>query len=251
MTPTFDPAFPPLEGDDASTHGHRQMIGALGMLLPPALIVIAWWRPTTGLERVRFLDSMSAYYYSGAVATFCGVLAALAVFMLTYRGFRDSQGNISRLDQNLAWFAGIAAALVALFPTTPPAGAATPLWWREIVGDAHGFAAAGLFIAFAVFSLVLFPKKGKSSSKWKGVRNVIHRVCGVMIVVCIIWAAVAIRYEKSILLPEALALEFFGISWLTKGRALYTAAKVSQRALHFAKHPSDLLASMKHTLVGE
>jgi hypothetical protein len=83
-TPPAHPAYRP---DDLSDHAHRQLIGYIGLVLPIILIIIAVDRD--GAEKWRELDSISAYYYTGAVAAFVGMLVALALFLFTYRGYRN------------------------------------------------------------------------------------------------------------------------------------------------------------------
>src|SRR6266545_2173362 len=41
--------------------------------------------------------------------------------------------------------------------------------------------------------------------------------------------------------PEAVALEFFAVSWLVKGRADRTAAAAGRRTLHYGRHPGQLV----------
>src|SRR5215212_3999587 len=76
--------------DDLSDNAHRQLIGYIGLFLPVVLIALAMQRD--GLERWRNLESISAYYYTGAVTAFVGMLVALALFLFTYRGY-DNKYN--------------------------------------------------------------------------------------------------------------------------------------------------------------
>ncbi len=62
--------------DDLSGHAHRQLIGYIGLVLPILLIVIALRRD--GVKLWRSLESISAYYYTGAVAAFVGMLEAVS-----------------------------------------------------------------------------------------------------------------------------------------------------------------------------
>lgn len=226
---TVQPYFPPGEPDDRSTHAHRQLIGALGLVLSPLLWVVAAWRPTPGLEPWRPLRSVSAYYHTGAVAVFVGVLAALAVFLFTYRGYANVWG---RRDRIAAAVAGGAAVLVAFFPTKAPAGVLPPAWWAPWMATAHYIAAAVLFGAFIFFALFLFPKTGLEGTlpRDKRIRNRVYRTCGGVMTACIAWATAAALTERAIFWPEALALEFFAASWLVKGRADRTAVLVLRRA---------------------
>lgn len=221
--------FPPGEPDDRSSHAHRQLIGALGLVLAPLLWLVAAWRPTPGLEAWRPLRSVSTYYHTGAVAVFVGVLAALAVFLFTYRGYANVWG---RRDRVAAIVAGTAAVLVAFFPTKAPAGVSAPSWWAPWMGTAHYVGAAVLFAAFIFFALLLFPKSGVEGTlpRDKRVRNGVYRACGGVMTACIAWATAAAIADRPIFWPETLALEFFAASWLVKGRADRTAVAVLRRA---------------------
>ena len=62
--------------------------------------------------------------------------------------------------------------------------------------------------------------------------------------VCIVWAGVARFVGSPIFLPEALALEFFAFSWLTKGRAGWTLHRV-------LRHPGQAIAKLHHAIHGD
>lgn len=232
----LEPLVPAREKDDRSTLGRRQFIGHLGLWLPVLLLNIDRWRPTAGLERGKLLSSVSAYYYTGGVAAFVGTLITLAVFLLTYRGYDNKYGRCDRVASRIA---GAAAAAVAFFPTGAPGNLAAPSWWTPLSGKIHFFSAGVLFTAFIVFSVFLFPKskagKGERLPWCKRARNGIHVFCGVAMLACIIWVGIAHSRGATIFWPEALALEFFAISWLVKGRADRTVAAAGKRALHYVR----------------
>ncbi len=50
-------------------------------------------------------------------------------------------------------------------------------------------------------------------------RNGFYRFCGIAMILCMVWVGVAMHFESSIFWAEALALEFFALSWLMKGHA--------------------------------
>src|SRR5690606_26152835 len=104
----------PRREDDLSGHGHRRLIGIFGLLLPLLLWLTAGSRPTPAVEAWELLDSISAYYYTGAVAIFVGILVALSLLLVTYRGYANDRGW---LDRGVAITAGVAAFGVAFFPT--------------------------------------------------------------------------------------------------------------------------------------
>ncbi|HKS07668.1 MAG TPA: hypothetical protein VJR92_15305 [Gemmatimonadaceae bacterium] len=223
--------------DDASGHLHRKFIGAAGALLPLLIIILAARRPTDGLTPGEVLGSISAYYYSGAIVVFVGTLAALSAFMLTYKGYGNDWYT---LDRRTAILAGVAAAIVALNPATPPVESLTPDWWTTWHGKTHYLAAATLFSCFAFYCLVLFTKTGKGATPTpdKTRRNALYVFCGVGIIACMAWALWSGWKKQSIFLPEAIALELFALSWLVKGRIDYNI-------LHPVQSVKDVLNAVK------
>src|SRR5262249_52105532 len=104
--------FPDRKADDLSSHAHRQLIGGVGLVLPVLLWLIVGLRPT-GEHPWKLLGSISAYYYTGAVSAFAGMLIALALFLFSYRGYNNEYHLRDRVASGIA---GCAAVLVALFP---------------------------------------------------------------------------------------------------------------------------------------
>lgn len=196
---------------------HRRLIGFLGLLLPFLLYLLAGVRRTEGLEPWALLDSVSSYYYTGAVAVFTGVLLALSLFLFSYRGYRGAVA-----DRVLGFIGGTAAVLVALFPTGAPGSLSEPEWWSPVAGKVHYVAAVVLFISFILFSLWLFRKTdaaGRAArSPGKKARDAVCLWCGVVMVVSVAWAGSAIFTGADILIPEVIALWAFAISWLAKGK---------------------------------
>jgi hypothetical protein len=205
--------------DDLSDNAHRQLIGYIGFVLPFLLILIAVIRD--GIERWRSLDSISAYYYTGAVAAFVGMLVALALFLFTYRGYHN---KYNRADRWAAKAAAGAALVVAFFPTAAPVGVSALPWWTPTTGVVHHAAAVVLFTMFALFALWLFrlTAEGEQPMADKRRRNKIYLFCGIVIVVCIAWAGFNGLKGRPIFWPESIALIAFALSWLVKGYALRT-----------------------------
>jgi hypothetical protein len=183
-----------------------------------------------GMERWRSLDSISAYYYTGAVAAFVGMLVTIALFLFTYRGYKN---KYHWADRAAAITAGVAALGVAFFPTKAPAGVPALLWWSERIGKLHYLSAVVLFTMFAVFALWLFRinPSGKQAPDDKRWRNIVYLVCGIVIVASIIWAGIARLKGRPIFLPESVALVAFAVSWLVKGYALRTIADTARSLL--------------------
>lgn len=215
--------LPRRHGDDISGHAHRQAIGYAGLILPLALIVVAEARPMQHLELQLWppLGSISAYYYTGAVSIFAGLLVALSLLLLTYQGYENPAGG---LDRWMARIGGFAALGVAFWPTRAPTEVLKPDWWQDWMSWAHYGSAAVLFTTFVVFALVLFRKTDPETrpDQKKMRRNRLYLACGAVMVGSMAWIGISGFLESSIFLPEAIALWAFALSWLIKGRAAYT-----------------------------
>jgi hypothetical protein len=218
----------PSRPDDLSDNAHRQLIGYIGLVLPALLILIAVVRD--GIERWRNLESISAYYYTGAVAAFVGMLVALALFLFTYRGYKN---KYNRADRWVAKVAAGAALVIAFFPTAAPVGLPALSWWTPTTGVLHHVAAIVLFAMFAVFAFWLFrlTADGEQPAADKRRRNNVYLVCGIAIVGCIGWAGFNGVNGRPIFLPESIALIAFAVSWLVKGYAHRTIAGAARSLL--------------------
>ena len=156
--PPFEPLFHARRDDDLSSHRHRVVIGALGAALPLLVWLISWLRPAHP-ALTEPLSSISAYYYSGAVAVFTGILAGLAIYFFTYSGYDNAHHWKDRIT---AVIAGIAAIGVACFPTIAPSPPLELPWWHPYLGTIHFYCATALFGGFIVFALFLFPTSRRS-----------------------------------------------------------------------------------------
>ena len=195
---------------------YRMAIGVLGVTLPPLLVIA---HAAQGLQ-----NSISAYYYTTGRDWFVGILWVIGVFLFFYRYKPQQPGQAkSRLrliqsgsaDTYLGKIAGIAAVLVALFPTEPPAGLSQP----PIIGKAHGAAALALFASLSLFPLLLF---SQSRSKVR-----LYKWCGWLMVlflgliVAYVLAPEDVREYfaawRPMLVLEWLFIWAFGVSWFAKG----------------------------------
>jgi heme/copper-type cytochrome/quinol oxidase subunit 2 len=213
------PEAPPSDSPDVlSLKAHRLVIGTLGFLMPALIFVLAGARPTPGLPRWEPQWSISAYYYTGAIGVFVGVLFALSLFLFTYQGYKGVKA-----DRVVGFVGGLAALFVGLFPTAAPAGLSPPPWWGDSTAVVHYVAAVVLFISFIVFALWLFRRSDKPTRRerdWdKNVRDDICLVCGLIMSGCVVWAAIAKRAVRPIFVPESIAIMAFATSWLAKGEA--------------------------------
>lgn len=191
----------------------RRAVGLIGIALPFVLALGEFLFDDWGLR-----GSVSNYYYSSMGDVFVGSLCAIAVFLMSYRGYErrdDFAGNL----------ACIFALGVALFPTEPEAGATAR---QNLVGALHLVFAAGLLLTLAYFSLALFRLTSPHPTPQKLQRNKVYTVCGYTILACVaLCAVVKLLPGNALLLKfspvfwlEAVAVVAFGVSWLTKGEAI-------------------------------
>lgn len=202
---------------DLSQQAHRRIIGVLGFLLPILLYLVAGLRPNAPLPRWTFLDSVSAYYYTGAVGIFVGVLFALSLFLFTYPGYEHVLA-----DRVVGCVGGAAALGVALCPTTAPKGLSPLPWWNSGLRTVHYVSAIILFLSFILFAVWLFRKSNVPKQKQpldKQRRDRVCLWCGVVMIGSVIWAASSLITDAPIFIPEASAIVAFAISWLVKGEA--------------------------------
>jgi hypothetical protein len=193
----------------------RRAVGIIGTALPFVLVVGEWLLNGWGIQ-----PSISAYYYTSMRDVFVGSLCAIGVFLLSYRGYE-------RADDVAGDIACVFAVGVAMFPTSPPAGATGT---QSAVGVIHLMFASAFFLTLAYFSLVLFRKTNpaKQMSERKKERNVVYTVCGYTILACIGLIIVDVVFLRDLVLQaidpvfwlESAAVIAFGVSWLTKGETI-------------------------------
>ncbi len=207
---------PPLTANDTLVLSYlslRKAVGMIGMALPFVLAIGNLLVAGPGLR-----GSMSSYYYTAMGDVFVGSLCAIAVFLMSYRGYEhrdDRAGNI----------ACISALGVALFPTTPEVGA---LPRDHLVGTLHLVFAACFLLTLAYFSLALFRLMAPNPTPEKLQRNKVYTACGYTILACVaLCAVVKLLPGNALLLKfsplfwlEAVAVFAFGVSWLTKGEVI-------------------------------
>jgi len=187
----------------------RKIVGFIGVALPFALAIGAG----QGLQR-----TISNYYYTDMRNLFVGSLCAMGVFLISTKGY-------DRRDRIAGALSGIFAFVVALLPTSPD----KPTLRQCVIGTLHLTSAALLFLTFAYFSLTLFTKTDQAQpTPQKRQRNRVYRVCGSLILVAILLIAIVklanvppgIARLEPIFWLESLAVEAFGVAWLTKGETI-------------------------------
>ncbi len=229
------PEYRATNDDDLSSTRHRRILGFIGLFLPIVLPAVDHLRRDGYTSSHTVLNSISAYFHTGANPIFVAGVAGIAIGLLSYRGYRGTNGQIDRL---LAVCGGLAAVGVALFPTECD-NCPSPAWWSSWMAIVHTLCAIVLFACFAVFATFRFtitnslhapthPTPGLRKTD----RIAVYRVCGILIVCCMAWCVAASMNDQSIYIPESLALIFFAISWLVKGQADVFALRLSYYTTH-------------------
>lgn len=131
-----------------------------------------------------------------------------------------------RWDKFAGYFACLFAIGVAFFPTTPPNSTGR----TELIGYLHYSFAALLFLTFAIFCLCLFTKTDltRTPTPQKLKRNWVYRICGSIILICIVLIFIVKRAAFGGLVApyspvfwlESIAVITFGVAWLTKGEMI-------------------------------
>ncbi|TAE34849.1 MAG: hypothetical protein EAZ91_00070 [Cytophagales bacterium] len=219
----------------------RNLIGLCGMLLPLILAAITSRSGSDALVE----PSLSDYYYTNTGEIFVVILSMLAVFLFTYQGYGR--------EKVWSFIAGLGAMGVAFFPTEAPFSARTafsihtprrgdqiPQFFGLI--EWHFVFAALFFIAAAIVAIVYFPrlKPGESETRddgklsQKGIRNRVYRISGWVMLACVVGIALYFGIRSSeqpfkgfpvIFVLETIAVEAFGIAWITKGQTLWPDGK--------------------------
>jgi hypothetical protein len=208
----------------------RKAIGLMGMSLPFVLVLLS----LIPFFKTNVQQSISYYYYTNLREIFVGVLCAVSLFLIRYRGFYNPV--FWKNDNKMTNLAGIMALGVALVPTNP-AECCEKIYTlipvcAKFIGWFHYFFAASFFLILAIISIVIFTIGQNHDPGLKpGLfnENNIYRICGYVIILCVILIPICDvlnLFRSSTLILEALALIAFGISWLIKGRVFGDKGKV-------------------------
>ncbi|AWH92884.1 hypothetical protein [Dietzia lutea] len=184
----------------------RILIAGGALVLPPALVVWALVDP-----RVEMMDSLSAFYYTPARSLFVGILVAIGVALVAYRGYTRGENLLLNL-------AGVLAVVVALFPTADPAMPGAAPTASSVI---HAVAAVAFFV-LASLSIFFYGQETLDSVRDPRVGRryrVAYRVLVVLVLVFPVLALVVAWLVESwavLFAVEAAALYAFAAFWLVK-----------------------------------
>ncbi|MFY0625627.1 MAG: hypothetical protein JXR07_05000 [Reichenbachiella sp.] len=206
----------------------RKLIGASGMLLPFIVWVGAW----------EILPSISDYYYTYMGIAFVTILMWCGAFLIAYRGYKETSWIT---DNGITTIGGILIMLTVIFPTPYDGGADCPtaicfngVNWPGYIHFGSASLFFGLMGALIYFNFTLPRHEDKSSYKSPGKisRNKLYRSCawGMWVTLALTFIGYLLReksqdygiyFKYSVFIGELIILQFFGIAWLVKGKALY------------------------------
>ena len=192
----------------------RNLAGFLGMILPwISLIGAIIVSNTTGVPAEFWPTlSISATYYICPALT--GILTAASVVLMCYDGYNLRDNFITTIS-------GIFGIMIVLFPCACTVSGEMVGFFQlpvAISNTIHCASACAFFILLSINSLFLFTIGEKEPTKQKKIRNIIYRVCGIGMICALILMVLPVSFFAKTFVVEAIALTFFGISWLVKGQ---------------------------------
>ena len=192
----------------------RNLAGFLGMILPwISLIGAIIISNTTGVPAEFWPTlSISATYYICPALT--GILTAASVVLMCYDGYNLRDNIVTTIS-------GVFGIMIVLFPCACTVSGEMVGFFQlpvAISNTIHCASACAFFILLSINSLFLFTLGEKEPTKQKKIRNIIYRVCGIGMICALILMVLPVSFFAKTFVVEAIALTFFGISWLVKGQ---------------------------------
>jgi len=219
-----------LENEILTFRRIRKAIGWLGISLPFILVLLS----LISFFNTNVQNSISYYYYTNLREILTGVLCAVSLFLIRYKGVANPV--FWKNDDKMTNIAGIMALGVALVPTNPE-NCSEKIYTlipicAKLLGYLHYFFAASFFVILAIISIKIFTigqRENKEIPVSRLNENNIYMICGHAIIAFIIMIPVCNIFNlfpNSTLVLEALALIAFGTAWLIKGRFLGDKGKI-------------------------
>ena len=193
----------------------RNLAGLMGMILPwVSLLGAVLVARTKGFpEGFWNLLSISETYY--VTPPLVGILTTAAVVLICYKGY-------SLKDHVISALAGLFGLMIVLFPCECPAASDIVGFFQlpvKISNVIHCASAVAFFLLLSYMSLCQFTKGGKDTPH-KRIKKIIFKVCGFGMLGALALMVIPVTFFAKTFIVEAIALTFFGVSWLVKGEFL-------------------------------
>ena len=199
----------------------RKCLGILCMLLAPSSILFGLFGLSSNYP--EWYKSISATYFANDKCLMIGLLYAISVFFISYKGY-DIKDRICAIIE------AISAIGIVLFPCNCPG---TPDRFgmfnlpASISNIFHCMFAGILFVTFTFNILFLFRLSGPEPTEKKKLRNKIYLICGIIMTIFLILQSLCGVIDDY--LPEwfpltwfneFMMLEAFGFAYLVKSEAI-------------------------------
>lgn len=157
--------------------------------------------------------SITYYEFQTAMPMLMIVLGSASFLLISYKGY-------SKIDDIINTIAAIFGLLILLFPCFKAGYVICGSFQvpNTVSDTIHMIAAVAFFGLLSFNSLFLFTKSSGKMTKEKKIRNIIYRVCGIGMLASFLLLIPfnLCNVRIGVWIVEAVALAFFGISWLTK-----------------------------------
>lgn len=198
----------------------RKILGWLAVTLPWITAALYMIFEAAGFV---FPHSISAtYHVASCITPFVIILGASGILLICYSGY-------DKHDDIICTIAGILALCICFFPcqNLPEDVLMDP---TQLIGTfqvpagvshwIHNIVAVIFFALLAYNSYFLFTKSSGELTPQKRKRNIIFKVCGIGMIAsfALLPPLLLLGVHCAIWIVEAIALVFFGISWLTKSQ---------------------------------
>lgn len=198
----------------------RKTLAILCMLLAPSCLLFGLF----GLEQnlPGWYKSISATYYASSKMFMIGLLYAISVFFISYRGYDWK-------DRTVAIIEAITALGIVIFPcNSPDIPAKVGLFSLpvSVSNIFHCICASALFITFDFNVLFLFRLSGPEPTEKKKLRNKIYLACGIIIAIFMVLQGLSGLFTfipvwfPTTWFNEFIMLEAFGFAYLVKSEAI-------------------------------
>lgn len=154
--------------------------------------------------------SITYYEFQTAMPALMIVLGSASFLLISYKGY-------DKTDDIINTIAAVFGLLILLFPCYKAEYGVCGSFQipSKISHIIHMVAAVVFFALLAFNSLFLFTKSSGEMTREKKIRNIIYRVCGIGMLASFLLLLIP-NWRIGTWVVEAIALAFFGISWLTK-----------------------------------
>lgn len=198
----------------------RKALAILCLLLAPSCILFGLFGLKYNLP--GWYMSISATYYANSKMFMIGLLYAISIFFITYKGY-DWKDRVCAIIES------ICALGIVVFPCSTPGVPDTVGLFNLPVLVSHIFhciCASVLFITFGFNVTFLFRLTGPEPTEKKKLRNKIYLICGIIIFTFIVIHGLSSLFTfipswfPTTWFNEFVMLEAFGFAYLVKSEAI-------------------------------